>query len=355
MKRNILCSPCTIAHMGRKQVTLADVAQLAGVSLATASKALNNQPRVSERTRQVVRAAAQQLSYLPNSQARSLVSGKSQAIGAITSDLTGRFSTPILIGAEDELGVMSNTLLLSNARGDARLEQHHLNLLLSRNIDGILVIGEETTPRPHIPGSEGIPTIYVYAPSLDPNDCSVVCDNNEAGGMAVKHLLSCGRHRIAVITGGELNGTAVSPNAASDRLAGTMDALHEAGLEPVGPVRSGSWSESWGRAATRLLLDQGVAFDGVVCQCDEIARGCMDVLKEHGLHIPSDVAVIGHDNRVSLAPDASPPLTSIDNSTEQMGHLAAHMLMEAIDGHPRHGTEYVHCKLVQRGSTLPLA
>ena len=341
--------------MVNQRVTLAQVAQLAGVSLATASKALNNQPRVSEHTRAQVRSAAEQLSYVPNSQARSLVSGKSQAIGAITSDLTGRFSTPILIGAEDELGVMSNTLLLSNARGDARLEQHRLNFLLSRNVDGILVIGEETTPRVHIPGSEAIPTIYVYAPSTDPNDCSVVCDNVEAGSMAASHLISCGRSRIAIIAGGEVAGVATSPNAASDRLHGAMQTLHKAGLEPAGQVRFGSWTESWGRAATRLLLDQHVQFDAVICQCDEIARGCMDVLKERNLRIPDDVAVIGHDNRPALAPDASPPLTSIDNSTEQMGHLAAHMLMDAIDGHPKQGIEYVHCKLVQRGSTLQVA
>ena len=337
------------------KVTLSTVAAMAGVSLATASKALNNQPRVSERTRTVVRSAAEQLSYHPNTQARSLISGRTQTIGVITADLTGRFSMPILIGAEDELGVLSNTLLLCNARGDARIERHHLNILLSRNVDGLLVVGKETTPRNPVSGAGDIPTVYVYAPSKDSSDCSVISDNVGAGHMAVAHLLSCGRRRIAIIGGGtQRDGSEASSNAARERLHGAREALSEAGLKPCGPVRFGSWSESWGRAGTRLLLDQGVVFDSVVCQSDEIARGCLDVLKERGIEVPSEVAVIGHDNRDTLAPDASPPLTSIDNSTERIGRLAAKLLLDAINGHPHHGIELVPCKLVLRDSTLQL-
>ena len=177
--------------------------------------------------------------------------------------------------------------------------------------------------------------------------------------MAVNHLISCGKRKIAIIGGSDTTSTTHdlllgSPKAAQDRLQGAMQALHEADLEPAGPIRFSQWSESWGRAATRLLLDQGVDFDAVVCQSDEIARGCMDVLHSRGIGIPSQVAVIGHDNRSLLAPDADPPLTSIDNCTEEMGHVAARALLDAINGKPHHGTEYVSCRLVQRESTLPM-
>ncbi|MDU2403738.1 MAG: substrate-binding domain-containing protein, partial [Bifidobacterium longum] len=132
------------------------------------------------------------------------------------------------------------------------------------------------------------------------------------------------------------------------------EALAELGIEPAGPIRYGKWDEGWGRAATRLLLDQGVTFDAVVCQNDQLARGCIDVLKQQGLRIPDDVAVIGHDNWSVLTSSSRPALTSIDNETETIGRRAARYLVDAIDGNPHHGVDYVPCRLIQRESTLPL-
>ena len=102
-----------------------------------------------------------------------------------------------------------------------------------------------------------------------------------------------------------------------------LEALAELGIEPAGPIRYGKWDESWGRAATRLLLDQGVTFDAVVCQNDQLARRCIDVLKQQDLRIPDDVAVIGHDNWSVLTSSSGPALTSIDNETETIGRRAA--------------------------------
>lgn len=331
-----------------RKITLADVAAEAGVSLATASKALNNQPRVSESTRARVLAVAKRLDYAPNTFAQSLATGKTNSIGVITSDLVGRWSIPILIGAEDELGNSSNTVLLSNARGDTLLERNSMEFLISRGVDGILVAGQETNPRPPLRASANIPLVYAYAPSEDPQDCSITCDNVQAGRLAVEHLLSCGKDKIAIIGGSD------TFSAASDRLRGTLQALHEAGLEPAGPVRFNEWSESWGRAATRLLLDQHVEFNGVVCQNDQIARGCLTILRQEGLDVPRDVAVIGHDDWQVLTLDSMPPLTSIANPIEEVGHIAARNLLDAIQGHPHHGVEYVPCRVVQRASTLPL-
>ena len=330
-----------------RTVRLSDVAQMAQVSLSTASKALHDQPRVSPATRKKVRAAAERLHYSPNKMAQSLASGKSGIIGLVTSDLTGRFSTPILIGAENELRAGSVSVLLANARGDEALERSHVEKLLSLNVDGLLIVQRETNPRSSL-GSVGVPLVYAYGPSTNPNDASVTCDNVDAGRIAVNSLISCGRNKIAIIGGDE------TFTAATDRTKGSLEALAEFGLEPAWPIRYGRWNENWGRAATRLLLDQGVDFDAVVCQSDQLARGCIDALKQQGLSIPDDVAVVGHDNWDVLVNASRPSLTSIDNNTELIGRIAARQLMDAIKGQPHHGIDYVPCRLIQRESTVPM-
>ncbi|WP_432563668.1 LacI family DNA-binding transcriptional regulator, partial [Kineococcus sp. SYSU DK003] len=258
------------------RATLSDVAKAAGVSVATASKALRDMPRVGAETRARVQRAAQELAYQPNHLAQSLVLGRSSTIGLVTSDLQGRFSTPVLVGVEDALGRHSTSVLLSNARGDAELERQHVEMLLSRNVDGLIVVNAETNARPSLALASPVPVVYAYAPSTDPADASVTCDNRGAGRLAVEHLLDLGRRRIAVI-GGDPTYT-----AAQDRAAGALEALRGAGLAPQGQVRFGRWDERWGREAVRLLLDEGAALDAIVCQSDQIARGCLEALERAG-------------------------------------------------------------------------
>ena len=332
----------------KKSARLVDVAERAGVSVATASKALHDNPRVSARTRNHVQRIASELAYTPNKLAQSLVSGLTGTVGLVTSDMQGRFSTQILIGAENTLEAESFSALLTNARGDPSLEALHVRKLLSLKVDGFILMGRETDPRASWGSDLNVPLVYAYAPSTDPNDASITCDNVDAGKMAVNHLISCGRHKIAIIGG---DGTFA---ASQDRTKGSMTALKEAGLRPAGPVRFGQWDGSWGRGATRLLLDQDVDFDAVVCQNDQIARGCIDVLKERGIRVPEDVAVVGHDNWSELVDISRPELTSIDNNAIEIGSQAAQMLLDAIGGKPHHGIRYLPCRLIQRGSTVLL-
>ena len=151
---------------------LEDVAALAGVSTATASKALHNKPRISEETKQRVLDAAKQLNYSPNKLAQSLARGTTGTIGLVTSDLQGRFSTPILIGAENELRAQSTSVLLANARGDTALERQHVEKLLSLKVDGLLIVQCETNPRPTLGQDSGVPQVYVYGPTTDAKDNS---------------------------------------------------------------------------------------------------------------------------------------------------------------------------------------
>jgi LacI family transcriptional regulator len=330
-----------------KAATLNDVALRAGVSIATASKALNDRGDVAAATRARVLAAAEELAFTPNAMARGLLAGRTGTVGLLTSDLEGRFMLPILMGAEDAFGAGRINVFLCDARGDAIREQHHLRELLSRRVDGIIVVGRQTDPRPSLGQGIPVPVVYAYAPSDDPRDLSLTPDNVEGGRLAVEHLLACGRRRIAHISGDP------SYAAAQDRLTGAREALADAGLELVGAPMFSEWSEHWGRDAAALLLQRHPEIDAIFCGSDQIARGALDSARDLGRSVPDDLAVMGYDNWEVLATNSRPELTSIDANLQQLGRQAAQRVFDAIDGVDiGSGTRTLPVRLMIRGSTI---
>jgi LacI family transcriptional regulator len=332
---------------GRKRATLRDVAALAGVSVATASKAINGRSDVNAETRRHVIEAADALSFTPNALAQQLHRGQTGTVGLITNDLEGRFSIPILMGAEDAFGAGEMSVFLCDAREDPVREAQHLRALLSRRVDGLLIVGSRTDPRPSLGQDLPVPVVYVYAPSDDPRDLSLTPDNVAAGRLATEHLLSLGRRRIALVAGDR------SYAAARDRVVGVARALSAAGesLAHDEPLY-GTWSEAWGRQATRTLLTAAGGFDGMVCGSDQIARGALDALREEGVRIPQDVAVVSFDNWEILATGSRPQLSSIDMDFETLGRLAAQRLFQALDDDVGSGVSAHPVRLVVRGSTV---
>ena len=330
-----------------RPATLRDIARAVGVSVATVSKALNNREHVRPETRELVQEAARRLNFQPNTLAQGLVAGRTGTVGLLTSDLEGRFSIPVMMGAEDAFGSGSTSVFLCDARGDAIREQHHLRALMARRIDGLIVVGDKTDARPSL-GQLPIPVVYAYAPSEDSNDVSVVSDNVDAGRLAARHLVNCGRDRIAYVSGD------VSYAAARDRVQGAAAELGDAGLALVGgEAFYGAWSEEWGRGASRLLLTKFPDIDGVLCGSDLIARGVIDALREAGREIPMNVSVMGHDNWEPIATQARPPLSTMDMNLEAVGKKAAELLFAAIDGVRQPNVHSVRCRLVIRASSAP--
>lgn len=332
---------------GGRAATLNDVARRAGVSIATASKAMNGRSDVAAGTRTRVLTAAEELSFTPNAMARGLLAGRTGTVGLLTSDLEGRFVIPILMGAEDAFGAGQVNVFLCDARGDAIREQHQLKALLSRRVDGIIVVGRQTDARPSLGRDMPVPVVYAYAPSDDPRDVSLTPDNVAGGRTAVEHLIACGRTRIAHISGDP------SYAAAQDRLAGARAALADAGLELVGDPMFSAWSEHWGRDAAALLLQRYPDIDAIFCGSDQIARGALDTARDIGRHVPDDLAIMGYDNWTVLAENSRPELTSIDANLQQLGRRAARCLFDAIGGEPpTAGTQRLPVKLVIRSSTI---
>jgi LacI family transcriptional regulator, galactose operon repressor len=331
-------------------VTIADVARLAGVSQGTASKALNGRGSISPETVRRVREAADKLGYQANTLARGLISGRTWTVGLITTDSFGRFSIPVMQGAEDALGPGSMAVFLADGRGDRIREQHYLRSLLERRVDGIIVTGRRQDPREPIGSDLPVPVVYAMAQSADPNDLSLVPDDEQGGGLAVRHLLSSGRTRIGHVTGPERFV------AARLRASGALEVLTEAGLAlHGGGPHYGAWTEEWGRQATDALLRAAPDTDAIFCGNDQIARGAADAVRETGRGVPDDVALVGFDNWEVIAAACRPPLTTVDMNLRELGRAAGERLLASIDGDPQSGTEMLPCSLVPRESSRPRA
>lgn len=330
----------------RKAPTTADVAAAAGVSLGTVSKALNGRGDLRPATRERVIAAAEQLGFQPNLAARSLQSGRTYIVGVLTTDHVGRFTIPLLTGAEDVLGAGEMSMLLCESRGDPIREQHYLRVLLARRVDGIIVTGGDGGRRPSLGHDIPIPVVYALAESDDERDVSILHDDEDGARLAVQHLLDTGRRRIVHVTGPD------GHVAVRHRLAGTMRALDAAGEKLVGEPLIGDWNEMWGREAAYRVLRSGLKFDGAFCASDEIARGFGDGLRESGIDVPRQVGIVGVDNWDLVVNAARPPLTTVDLRLADLGKVAATRLLAAMSGEDvAPGVERVPCRLVQRQST----
>jgi LacI family transcriptional regulator len=326
-----------------RRATIRDVAAAAGVSIGTASKALNGQGKLRPETRERVAEAAARLGFAPNTLAQALLAGRSFTVGLITTDSFGRFSIPVMLGAEDALGTGQISVFMCDTRDDPERERRYVEMLAARRVDGLIVTGRRIEPRPPVRAGTGIPVVYAMTQPAGGHDPAVLPDDEGGGRIAGEHLLRRGRTRVAHITG---------PKrflGARLRARGLTEALAAVGAQQCGQTKYGEWTEHWGReAAGRLLADRP---DAIFCGSDQIARGVADTLRAVGRRVPDDVALVGFDNWAPMALGALPPLTSIDMCLQDVGRVAAENLLAAIAGEPAHGVHTVPCQLVVREST----
>lgn len=330
----------------RARPTIRDVADAAGVTIGTASKAINGRGQLRVETRERVWAAAQRLEFRPNDLIKSLQRGRTFTVGLLTTDQQGRFSIPLLTGVEDALGAAEILVFLCNVRDDPERERKDIASLLAKQVDGIIVMGNRTDPRAPISvGRSGVPLVYAYTHVTDPAALCLLPDDAHGAVLAVSHLVSRGRRRIAHISG------PLDWEAVEQRRAATAKVLADHGLPlPDRRVLHGHWSESWGYEAIGRLLARDQTIDAVFCGSDEIARGVMDGLRERGRSIPDDVAVVGFDNWEILAASARPPLTTVDMNLHELGREAARCLLAMVAGDHASGVRRLPCSLVVRDS-----
>ena len=330
----------------QRRPTIRDVAHAAGVSVGTASKALNGQGRLRAETRERVIREAERLEFRPNDLIKSLLRGRSYTVGLVTTDYFGRFNMPVIAGIEDALGAAEILVFVCNVRDDPARERNVIASLIAKQVDGIIVMGRRTDPRPPISvGRSGTPVVYAFSRVTEGEALCLAPDDDQGACLATEHLIQLGRRRIVHITG------PAQREAVQLRLAGTRRTVQDHGLDWSDErCLSGEWSEGWGYEAVGRLFDVYPNADGIVCGSDIIARGVLDGLRERGRRVPDDVAVIGFDNWEIVAEHTRPPLTTVDMNLQDMGHEAARRLLAKLEGDTARGTIRLPCSLIVRES-----
>jgi LacI family transcriptional regulator len=332
---------------GRRGLTIHDVARAAEVSIGTASKALNGTGHLRQETREKVLTKARELGYRPNDLAQSLHRARSMTVGILTNDSFGRFSYPIVEALEQKLADQGIAVFMCNATDDPERERQHIDQLMRKRIDGLVVTARRADKRPPIDHVPGLPIVYVYSQADDENALCLIPDDEGGAVLAVEHLLSLGRRRIAHIAGPERF------DAVRLRRSGYVRALTSAGItyDPAIYV-NGPWSETWGRDAVAKLFDgPGPKPDALFCDNDQLARGATEALRERGISIPQDVAIVGFDNWEVMTLAARPQISSIDMNLSTLGREAGEALLAIMSGRPMRGVRRLPCSLVIRESS----
>jgi LacI family transcriptional regulator len=332
----------------RRASTLTQVAQRAGVSLTTASKVINNTGRISMETRERVMAAAAELRFVPNPHARSLHTGRTSIVGALILDSKAqRFAMPLITGADTALSEINLSMIACDAKGDLERARSLVEMLRSRTVDGLIVIGEHQAVWPSLTAQADRPVVYVHGETTDPNDTVFVPDDQGGMRMVVNHLLRLGRRRLLHVTGPKRS------RAVQQRVVGLRAQLKRSEAKLVAPVVYGQWSQRWARTAGLDLLRDHPDVDAILCGSDQIASGIADAIVATGRSIPDDVALTGFDNWAVFAEETQPPLTTVDMNIEQLGVHAAQALYSALSGHEvQPGVHHRPCSLIVRGSTV---
>jgi LacI family transcriptional regulator len=319
--------------------SIKEVARRAGVSLGTVSNVLNRPDMVSPRTRQRVLDAIKELGYVRNDSARQLRAGRSRTVAIVVLDVSNPFFTDVVGGAEAVVEEAGGMLIVCNSGEDPVRERRHLDVLEEQRVLGLLItpVGNGRQPRLDRLVERGIPVVLVDRGSGHPSRCSVAVDDVLGGRLAAEHLAEGGHRKIAYV-GGPFSITQVA-----DRHAGAAAALadHGRGVD-LQVVETRSLSVAAGRSAAEELatLPGTKRPTAIFCANDLLALGVLQGLTVRGLRVPDDVALVGYDD-IDFAAAAAVPLSSVRQPREQLGRMAAQLLLEEAGDGGRHEHRHV--------------
>ena len=307
-------------------VTIADIAQIAGVSASTVSRVLSGANKVSEPKREAVLRAVTDLNYHPNMFARGLASGQSMTIGVLTQNFGSPFYDAIIQGIVQRLNQTGYFPIFADGQWQQEMEVEAIQAMLRRQIDGLIVLGGylEAGALKQLAGN--IPIVLVARKLADFEENCVGIDNVEAAFLATQHLIELGHRQIAHICG------PLDHPDARDRRDGYIRALEEAGIEPdLELIISGTFRRQSGLLAIEMLLSSRTSFTAIFAANDQMAYGTRLGLYRRGIRVPEDVSLVGFDDEPAAA-FMIPPLTTVRQPAVQLGLEAAKIVLARLKG-----------------------
>jgi LacI family transcriptional regulator len=330
--------------VAEQSLRIKDVAHRAGVSAATVSRVMNGTATVGLAKRQLVMAAIEELGYRPNRLASNFRRRQAEMIGVVVSDIENPHFTQMVRAVEDAAYLRGHRVLLCNTDEDPAKQRDYLEVLAAERVAGVIL--SPTDGRAPEIGElldHGV-SLVAFDRQIADKRADVVVAQNAAGARAgTEHLLSCGHHRIGFV------GGPAGVQTADERLAGYQEAIASSGLEPR--IARGGFRAEGGRAAAGALVAGGAT--ALLVANNLMAIGALQAIRERGLRIPQDVALVSIDDP-PWADLTDPPLTTLAQPVRQMAEAAVSLLLERIDeGRTRRKRRVFEFELRHRGSCCP--
>jgi LacI family transcriptional regulator len=310
--------------------TIKDIAKIARVTPTTVSLALNNQPRVSEKTRRRILKIARDLKYHPNYIAKSLISRRSHAIGLIINNIADPFYPEIAKGIEEKADELGYSVILCNTNSSTDQEKKHIRMLRARGVDGIIfstVLIDDPNIKPLVEDKFPFTLVNrtIYDPLLSSRIDYVVLDNFSGGYQVIDHLYRLGHDRIGIVTG-ELRAS-----TAAERMEGAKKAMLDRRIsyDPDLIVECDFTRAAAYHAAKKLLALKPPP-TAIFAKDDNMALGVRETILNSGMHIPEDIALVGFDD-IDVAALSGIDLTTVSQKKYEMGTLGVKILIDKIE------------------------
>lgn len=311
--------------MKKASVTLHEVAAAAGVSIATASRALNGKDRVSERTAEHVAAVAERLGYRVNLMGRGLRAGTGATIGVVVPVISNPFYSELIHRIEDHLQRRGFDLVIADSHGEVERERARLRMLVERRVEGIFVVPSdaELSFDALADTARRVPLVQLDRRVVGLPADFVAVDNDNGIALAVDHLTSRGAERIVLVSGNDIT------SAGRERRAAFETVVHARSL-PAEENIFGEYLLDFGEKAVTTLLDRGPLPDAIIAGDDLVAAGVIAALKKSGVRVPHDVQVTGFDGTM-LADVCEPRLTTVVQPFDDLAREATEALWNRME------------------------
>lgn len=311
-----------------KPSTITDIAKKLGISASTVSRALNDHPDISIETKKKVKKLAKELNYRPNPIARSLKSNRTTTIGVIVPEIKHDFFSSAISGIEQVAYSLGYTIILCQSNESYEREVVNTNLLLHHRVAGLIVsISQNTKQSDHFKDvvEKGVPLVFFDRTCEDIDTYKVVIDDMKSAYNAVSYLIKKGYKKIAHF------GGPIGLDICKKRMQGYVEALTQNGLSVNNElIKYGGLHEQDGYDSMNYLLEKNIIPDAIFAVNDPVAIGAFQRIKEAGLRIPEDVAIVGFSNN-KITSLVDPPLTTVNQPSFEMGKKAAEILINLIE------------------------